>query len=89
MCGLSVSKSQVSRAVIQLDESLEKWRNRPIGKILYLLVDARYEKVRVDGSVRDCALLIAYGIDENGRRSVLGTSVSLSDSSQTPLLKGT
>ena len=79
MCGLSVSKSQVSRAVVALDESLEKWRNRPIGKILYLLVDARYEKVRVDGSVRDCALLIAYGIDGNGRRSVLGTSVSLSE----------
>ena len=77
MCGLSVTKSQVSRVVIELDESLEKWRNRPLGKYSYLLVDARYEKVRVDGAVRDCALLISYGIDELGKRSVLGTSVSL------------
>ncbi|EDM25707.1 transposase [Lentisphaera araneosa HTCC2155] len=79
MCGLSVSKSQVSRVVTELDESLEKWRNRPLGKYSYLLVDARYEKVRVDKTVRDCALLIAYGIDESGKRSVLGTSVSLSE----------
>jgi putative transposase len=79
MCGLSVSKSQVSRVVSELDESLEKWRNRPLGKYSYLLVDARYEKVRVDKTVRDCALLIAYGIDESGKRSVLGTSVSLSE----------
>ena len=79
MCGLSVSKSQVSRVTAELDESLEKWRNRPLGKISYLLVDARYESVRIDGAVRDVALLIAYGIDEVGKRRVLGTSVSLSE----------
>ena len=79
MCGLSVSKSQVSRVVAELDESLEKWRNRPLGNYSYLLVDARYEKIRTDGAVRDCALLIAYGIDESGKRSVLGTSVALSE----------
>ena len=37
MCGLSVSKSQVSRVVAELDESLEKWRNRPLGQYSYLL----------------------------------------------------
>lgn len=79
ICGLSVSSSQVSRVVSELDESLEAWRNRPLGKMSYLLVDARYEKVRVDNTVRECALLIAYGIDESGKRSVLGTSVSLSE----------
>ncbi|EDM25277.1 transposase [Lentisphaera araneosa HTCC2155] len=58
MCGLSVSKSQVSRVVTELDESLEKWRNRPLGKYSYLLVDARYEKVRVDKTVRDVLYLL-------------------------------
>jgi len=46
---------------------------------VYLVLDARYEKVRHGGSVRDCALLTAIGIDEHGKRAVLGTSVSLSE----------
>ena len=41
--------------------------------------DARYEKVRVDGSIVDCALLIAYGIQDDGLRQVLGVSVELSE----------
>ncbi|NJN53125.1 MAG: hypothetical protein HC809_16570 [Gammaproteobacteria bacterium] len=51
----------------------------PLGTIKYLVLDARYEKVRHGGSVRDCALLIAIGIDAEGRRSVLGNSVGLSE----------
>ena len=47
-----------------------------IGKIEYLMVDARYEQVRVDGLVRDCAVLIALGIDKKGKREILGTQVS-------------
>ena len=48
--------------------------------IKYLLLDARYEKVRrEDNTVVDCALLIAYGITESGRRCVLGVSVELSE----------
>lgn len=62
-----------------LDDELEAWRNRPIEEIEYLIVDARYEKVRVAGSVRDCAVLIAIGIKPSGHRSVLGVSVSLSE----------
>ena len=80
MCGLEVSAMQVSRATKMLDEEFEKWRNRPIKEsVKYLLLDARYEKVRVDGSIVDCALLIAYGIQEDGRRRVLGVSVELSE----------
>ena len=45
----------------------------------YLLLDARYEKVRVDENVVDCALLIAYGIQNNGHRRVLGISIELSE----------
>jgi transposase-like protein len=36
------------------------------------MVDARYEQVRVDNLVRDCAVLIALGIDDKGKREVLG-----------------
>jgi len=79
MCGLEVSSMQVSRAAKMLDEEFESWRTRPIGCIRYLLLDARYEKVRVDRTVRDCALLIAYGIRADGSRSVLGVSVELSE----------
>lgn len=79
LCGLDVSSGQVSRAAELLDEELQAWRERPLGNVPYLILDARYEKVRHGGSVRDCAVLIAIGILENGRRSVLGVSVSLSE----------
>ena len=79
LCGLDVSSTQVSRAAKLLDEELETWRNRPPDQVEYLIVDARYEKVRVAGSVRDCAVLIAIGIQPSGHRSVLGVSVSLSE----------
>ena len=79
LCGCEVSSSEVSRVAATLDQELEKWRKRPLGEITYLLLDARYEKVREGGSVRDCAVLTAVGIDPKGGRSVLGVSVSLSE----------
>lgn len=80
LCGYEVSSSQVSRITKELDEQFEQWRNRPLGKIRHLLVDARYEKVRQGGHVIDNAVLIAYGIDDSGRKRILGVSVSLSES---------
>jgi transposase-like protein len=79
LCGCEVSSSEVSRAAATLDEELEKWRTRPLGQFKYLILDARYEKVRSAGSVRDCAVFVAIGVDAEGRRSVLGVSVSLSE----------
>src|SRR4051794_40339784 len=79
LCGTEVSSTQVSRAAAELDTVLEAWRTRPIGECRYLLVDAGDEKVRVDGQVRDVAVLIAGGIPPTGQRSVLGVSVSLSE----------
>jgi transposase-like protein len=79
LCGLEVTSMQVSRAVQKLDEELTQWRERPLGEIPYLFVDARYENVRVGGVVKSCALLIALGITPDGRRTVLGVSVSLSE----------
>ncbi|MFM7074479.1 MAG: IS256 family transposase [Planctomycetaceae bacterium] len=79
LCGLEVTSTQVSRAAAELDEQLAAWRNRPIGEIVYLVLDARYEKVRIEGTVVSCALLTAIGVGPDGRRSILGCSVALSE----------
>lgn len=79
LCGTQISASQVSRAAQTLDEELESWRNRPLGEIVYLYLDARYEKVRQAGSVRDAAILMASGVKRDGKRAILGISVSLSE----------
>jgi putative transposase len=79
LCGLEVTSSQVSRAAAVLDDELQKWRDRPLGETPYLILDARYEKVRHGGSVVSCAVLVAIGIDPQGKRSILGTAVSLSE----------
>ena len=66
-----LSFSQVSRAAKLLDDELEAGRTRPLGEIRYLIVNARYEKVREGGVVRDAAVLSAIGIgpDERASRS--------------------
>lgn len=79
LCGTGVSSTLVSRAAARLDEPLEAWRNRPLGEFVYLLLDARYEKVRQDGEIRDAALLLALGVDRKGRRHLLGVSISLGE----------
>ncbi len=79
LCGVEISATQVSRATAQLDEILQEWRERPLGEIVYLYLDARYEKVRVAGQVRDVAVLVATGITPEGERQILGVSVALSE----------
>lgn len=79
LCGAEVSASQVSRATGELDGILQTWRERPLSKMPFLFVDARYEKVRDNGQIRDAAVLLAVGVDESGKRQVLGVSVSLSE----------
>ena len=79
LCGSEVSSSTVSRAAAGLDENLQAWRNRPLGEMIYLFLDARYEKVRQDGQIRDAAILIAAGLDRFGKRHLLGVSVSLGE----------
>lgn len=79
LCGVEISATQVSRATAQLDEVLQEWRERPLGQIQYLYVDARYEKVREASQIRDAAVLVATGITPEGERQVLGVSVSLSE----------
>lgn len=79
LCGTTVSSTQVSQCAARLDVELESWRTRPLEACAYLIIDARYEKVRQGGRVLDCAVLIAIGIRPDGKRSVLGVSVALSE----------
>jgi transposase-like protein len=79
LCGTEISSAMVSRAAADLDGVLESWRNRPLGCFPYIYLDARYESVRQNGKVEDAAVLIAIGIDECGKRQVLGVSVSISE----------
>jgi transposase-like protein len=79
LCGTSVSSTQVSQCAAKLDAQLQTWRSRPLEAFPYLMLDARYEKVRHGGQLLDCAVLIALGIDPQGKRSILGVSVALSE----------
>lgn len=79
LCGVEITPMQVSRAAAKLDTVLQEWRERPLGEIRYLFLDARYEKVREAGQVRDAAVLVASGITPGGERQILGVSVSLSE----------
>jgi len=79
LCGMDISSTQVSRAAAQLDELLADWRDRELGAYRYIILDARYEKVRQGGQVLDAAVLIACGVGADGQRDILGCSVSLSE----------
>ena len=82
LCGTAVSSAQVSRAAQKLDEVLEAWRTRPLDEIVYLYLDARYEKVRIEGQIQDAAILMAVGVGGDEKRRVLGVSVSLSEAQE-------
>ncbi len=79
MCGFEVTSTQVSRAAAELDTIFAAWRARPLGEYRYVYLDARYEKVRQDGQVRDATVLIASGVNAQGKRAVVGVSVALSE----------
>jgi transposase-like protein len=79
LCGTEVSAIQVSRSAALLDEVLEAWRTRPLGTVVYLYLDAMYEKVRLDGQIRDAAVLMASGVNPAGKRLILGVSISLGE----------
>ena len=76
MCGLEVSSTQVSDAAKSLDEEIRLFKERPLGCFSVLYVDAEYQRVRMNGSVVDAAVLQAVGINAEGRREVVGMSVS-------------
>jgi putative transposase len=79
LCGVSITSSAVSQAASQLDSELAKWRERPLGEYPFLYLDAYYEQVREDGHVGVLAVLSAVGVNPQGKREILGVSVSLSE----------
>ena len=79
LCGLNINSSAVSQAALQLDSELAKWRERPLSEYPFLYLDAYYEQVREDGHVCDLAVLSAVGVNPQGKREILGVSVSLSE----------
>lgn len=85
MCGLDVSSMTVSRVAAELDERLSAFRGRRLDHTAwaYLMLDARYEKVRVDGTVVSQAVLTVVGFTAGGRREVLDWRVCDSESEQT------
>jgi len=77
LCGHEFSASAISRMNQNLDEELEKFARRPLEEAYpYLILDARYEKVREDGVIRSRAVLVAIGINEDGRRCVLAVELA-------------
>jgi transposase-like protein len=75
-----VSKSQVSRLCEEIDERVDAFLNRPIeGDWPYLWVDATYVKVRQNGRIVPVAVIIAVGVNSDGRREVLGMDIGPSE----------
>jgi putative transposase len=80
MGGSGVSKSQVSRLCQEIDERVGAFLDRPIeGEWPYLWIDATYVKVRQDGRIVSVAVIVAVGVNSDGRREVLGMDVGPSE----------
>jgi putative transposase len=77
LCGHAFSASAISAINQRLDESLDAFARRPLAEPFpYLILDARYEKVREGGVVVSQAVLIAIGIDWDGRRQILAVEMA-------------
>lgn len=77
LCGTSFSKSHISQITKGLDEEVAIWRNRPLRcEYPYLIVDARYEKVRIQKRVLSQGVLIIIGIGEDGYREILTVEIA-------------
>jgi putative transposase len=75
-----ISKSQVSRLCMEIDERVQTFLHRPIeGDWPYLWIDATYLKVREAGRIVSVAAIIAIGANTDGRREVLGMHVGASE----------
>ena len=82
LCGHSFSASAISEINKKLDSELERFARRELeSEYPYLIVDARYEKLRENGVIRSRAVLVAIGIDWEGRRQVLGVEMANRESS--------
>lgn len=81
LCATPVSASTVSRLVKQLDEDLARWRNRRLVEPYpYLIVDARYERVRQNERIESQGVLIISGVSGKGQRDIIGVAVANTES---------
>ena len=77
LCGHSFSASAISAINKSLDEALERFASRQLEEAYpYVILDARYEKVREDGVIRSMAVQIAIGINWEGQRQVLAVETA-------------
>jgi putative transposase len=77
LCGHSFSASSISTINQRLDEALAQFAGRPLAEPFpYLILDARYERVREAGVISSQAVLIAIGVDWDGRRQVLAVELA-------------
>jgi putative transposase len=77
LCGHSFSAATISTINKSLDETLTKFARRRLTEDYpYLILDARYEKVRDDGVIQSQAVLVALGINWEGHRQVLGVELA-------------
>ncbi len=77
LCGHTFSASTVSRINKSLDALLRRFAERRLDEAYpYVILDARYEKVRLDGVIQSQAVFVAIGINEEGRRQILGVEFS-------------
>lgn len=84
LCGRSFSSQLVSKLAKGLDTQVEEWRTRPLeGKYPFLLVDARYEKVRRGGRIISQGILIVIGINSEGRREILSVEIADTENATT------
>lgn len=75
-----ISKSQVSRLCAEIDEKVKAFLSRPIeGDWPYLWIDATYVKVRQNGRIVSVAVIIAVGVNSDGRREILGMDIGPSE----------
>jgi len=85
MCGGDISSMTVSRVAQEIDQKLLTFRHRRLDQTAYpyLHIDARYEKIRVDGHVVSQAVLVVVGFTSEGHREILDWRVDDSESEQT------
>ena len=77
LIGHSFSASSISAVVKKLDGELARFAQRRLNEAFpYLILDARYDKVRIDSVIQSQAVLIAVGIDWEGRRQILGVELA-------------
>lgn len=85
LCGEDVSKSMVSNLTKKLDPIVNEWAERPLNTnyFPYIYADAMYIKVREDAKVVSKGVYICIGVDDEGKRSIIGLRVDHGESNET------